>query len=119
MNSLRTTKLEGLKFMESRLDNPTFTWNGGTYYFIPSITDFNRELEKGGFSLVRLMTATVRKFDIDSDGDILPLFNNGYPQPQNKITYTLDGITYKVESVKHDPNNTYFRMIAHSITKGQ
>jgi hypothetical protein len=114
---LRETKIKGLKFAEERCENPSFTWNGGVYNFKPSITDFNRSLETGGFTLVRLMTATVRLYDY-VDGELVPLFTNGLPQPQQKITYTLDGITYRIESIKLDTTGAYFRIICHSITKG-
>jgi hypothetical protein len=117
--SLQHEIISDLQVMEHDLGFPTFTWNGGTYKFIPSITDFNRELETGGFALVKLMTATVRKFDINEDESLNPIFPGGYPQPQRSIIqYSIDGLFYRVESIKHDPTNAYFRLIAHSTTKG-
>jgi len=109
--------IEGLKDVETELNQPTFIWKNNIYNFIPSITEFNRQLETGGYQLVRLLTATVRLFDIEDDG-LTPLFPNGLPQPQNIITYSLDNTNYRVESIKLDPTNSYFRMVAHSITKG-
>jgi len=113
---LRTEIITDLYEIESDLGNPTFTWQGNSYNFIPSISEFNRQLEFGGFQIVKLLTATVRKFNI-SDDDISPIFPNGTPTAQQIIGYSLDGTNYRIESVKHDPTNSYMRIIAHSTTK--
>ena len=103
--------------VESDLGNPMFTWQGNNYNFIPSISEFKRELDTGGFQIVKLLTATVRKFNLDEDCNFQPIFPNGYPTAQQIITYSLDGTSYRVETIKHDPTNSYFRLIAHSTTK--
>jgi hypothetical protein len=115
--SLRSEICEDLVITEEDLGLPSFTWLGNSYTFIPSITEFNRDLETGGFQLVRLLTATVRIFNYNDD-TFEPLFPTGLPQPQQIINYTLDGTNYRVESVKLDPTNSYFRLVAHSTTRG-
>ena len=116
--SLRAEIISDLQNTENDLGNPTFNWQGNDYNLIPSITDFNRELETGGFQLVRLMTATVRMYDGDDNGFGEVFDSNIIPQPQQKFIYNLDGTTFRVESIKRDPTNSYVRMTAHSITKG-
>lgn len=119
--SLRTEIITDLYEIESDLGNPTFTWKGDIYNFIPSISEFNRQLESGGFQIVKMLTATVRKFNIGDDNDeddISPIFPNGTPTAQQIITYSLDATNYRIESVKHDSTNSYMRIIAHSTTKG-
>jgi hypothetical protein len=118
--SLQYEICSDLQVMECDLKNPTFLWNGVSYNFVPSITSFNRDLDKGGFNMVRLMTATVRKYDLGYKAyELVPLFTNGYPQSQiDKIVYSIDGLSYRIESFKEDPTGAYFRLIAHSTTRG-
>lgn len=117
VNSLQIQKLKDLMFIESQKGNLTFTWNGSSYTFNPSATEFNRQAEFGGFEIVRLLTATVRLYDIDQCNNMTPLFTNGIPQPQQKIIYSLDGVTYRVDSVRKETTGAYFRLTAHSTTK--
>jgi hypothetical protein len=120
--SLKLEQLKGLKFIELEKGTPSFTWQGNTYPFNPSITDFNRQLETGGFQLIKLMTATVRKFDVSNeDESLIPLFTSGYPSPQQIIVYSdVNGqsINYRIESIKQSSVGAYFRIIAHSTSKG-
>jgi len=116
MDSLRQNIIEDTKVTEYDLGNPSFTWDGNSYIFIPSITEFKRELDTGGFQIDKLLTATVRMFDFQ-DGDYTPIFPLGLPSPQQKIIYSIDGLTYRIVSIKRDPTNAYFRMTAHCDTK--
>ena len=116
--ALRDEIVRDLEYMECELGNPTFTWNGNAYNFIPSISEFRRELETGGFQSVKLLTATVRKYSLNCDYEYTSLFPNGYPTSQNIINYSLDGTNFRIETIKHDPTNSFFRIIAHSTTKG-
>lgn len=119
-NTLQSQKIKDLIFMEQQNGNPSFVWKGNNYIFVPSITDFNRDPSKGGFAIVKLMTATIRKFDLADDDDetLLDLFNGVYPEPQKDvIKYSVDGKFYRVESIKHDTTNAYFRLVAHSTNK--
>lgn len=114
--SLRQEIVEDLKTIENDLGNPTFSFQGSNYNFIPSISEFKRNLETGGFQLIRLITATVRMYDY-CDETYTPLFNI-MPTAQNIIQYSLDGTSYRIESIKLDPTNSYFRLIGHSTVKG-
>jgi hypothetical protein len=122
MQNARTFILKGLMNTENCIGNPTFTWQGNSYNFIPSISEFNRQLESGGFQMVKLLSATIRKFGITEDDGFEtvydPIFPNGTPTSQQIIGYVLDGSNYRIESVKHDATNTHMRIIAHSTTKG-
>lgn len=88
---------------------------GGTFNFIPSITLISRELDRGGFNIVKLLTATV-PISSSVNGQFVPLFQNGLPMPQQIFSYSNDGKNYRIESVKPDPTNSYVRIIAHSTT---
>ena len=116
--SLRSTIVSDMQEIESDLGNPTFTWKANDYIFVPSISEFQRDLDNGGYQIVKLLTATVRKYNIDSNDIFQSIFPNGTPSPQDIINYSLDGTKYRIESIKHDPTNSYFRIIAHSTTKG-
>lgn len=99
--------------IESDMANPTFTWNGTTYPFISSVASFERELESGGFAQVQMMTATVRRFNIDGSAVFTTL-----PQAQQKIVYSVDGRTYRIISVRQDPTQSYFRITAECSFRG-
>lgn len=104
--------------IENDLGQPTFQWSGSTYNFIPSISEFQRDLDTGGFQIVKLLTATIRKYDwYSEEPDSFPQLFITYPTAQNIITYSLDNTTYRIESIKHDPTNSYMRIVAHSTTK--
>ena len=114
--------LSDLREIEEEMGNPTFTWKGKPYCFIPSVVEFNRDLDKGGFNIVMLMTATIRRFDVveDKDGDInlVDIFNGVFLTPQKDIiTYSVDGLNYRIESIKPDPTQSYYRITAHSTAK--
>jgi len=99
--------------IEKHMGNPTFTWNGNTYTCIPSVAEFKRDLETGGFSIVKLLTATVRRLNCSG----LAVFT-ALPTAQQKITYSIDGLQYRIESIHTDPSGSYFRMIAEGTSKG-
>ena len=114
--SLQHEIVRDLMEIEDDLNNPYFSWNGATYFFIPSISDFRRDLDTGGFRVYRLLTATVPLFNIDDNQNLTALFNTGTPQPQQIIMCSVDGNKYRIESAKFDPTNSYLRIIAHSTT---
>jgi hypothetical protein len=116
-NALQIQKLKDLTFIEEQNNYPSFTWQGNTYKFNPSITEFKRQTDTGGYNLVRLMTATVRLYDLDQDDELIPLFPSGTPKPQNVFTYSLDNTNYRIESIKPEKSGAYFRITAHSTTK--
>jgi hypothetical protein len=118
-NSLQIQKLKDLVFMESQNNNPTFVWNGATYNFLPSISEITRELEDGGFKIVKLLTASVRLYDLSIDDDLIPLFSGGVPESRlDIIRYPFDNQNYRIESVKFEKTGAYFRIVAVSTNKG-
>lgn len=111
--SLKTEIVADLITIETDVGSPTFTWNSGSYVFIPSIAEFSRELEMGGFSTNSLITATVRKLTAAGANVFVT-----YPSPQQKIVYSVDGKTYRIESIRHDPTGAFFRLIAVCENRG-
>lgn len=99
--------------IEDELNNPSFYWKGDNYSFIPSIAEFDRSLEDGGFSTNQLMTATVRKLNADGSTIFSP-----YPTAQETIIYNMDGSTWRIESIRHDATGAYFRLTAVSTVRG-
>ena len=122
METLQQNIVRDLKDIEDEMGSPSFQWQGSTYNFIPSITEVKRDLDNGGFVIDLLMSSTVRSFDIQCDDDgeeiLVPTFLNGYPSSQQKIVYTLDGNTYRIQLIKMDPTNSYFRMIGVCPNRG-
>lgn len=113
MATLRDEIIADLITIESELGSPTFTWKGGTYNFIPSISEFDRELETGGFSTNQMLTATVRKLTASGSA----IFNPA-PTAQEIITYNMDGSLFRIESIRHDATGAYFRIVAVSTVRG-
>ena len=111
--ALRNQIIDDLLVMEDELNNPSFHWNGDNYGFIPSISEFDRELETGGFSTNQMLTATVRKLDSSYNSIFAP-----YPTAQDKIIYNMDGSEFRIESIKHDATGAYFRLVAVSTVRG-
>ena len=114
MATLQNEIINDLLVIERDLGSPAFTWQNASYSFIPSVSDFTRELDTGGYKIIKLLTATIRK--LNEDGT--PVFTNGYPQPQQIINYVMDGTNYRIETVKQDPTGAYMRIVAHSTVKG-
>lgn len=111
--ALQADIIADLITIEGELGNPTFTWKTGTYNFIPSISEFNRELEDGGFSTNQMMTATVRKLTSSGTNVFTTL-----PTAQEIITYNMDGSTFRIESIRQDSTGAYFRLTAVSTVRG-
>ena len=95
------------------MGDPYITWNSNTYICVTSVAQFSRELETGGFALVKMLTATIRLFNCDGTSRFTTL-----PTPQQKITYSVDGLQYRIESVHTDPTKSYIRIVAEGIAKG-
>jgi hypothetical protein len=120
-NVLQIQKIKDLAFMEAQNNNPVFVWkrNGATYNFLPSISEITRELEDGGFKIVKLLTASVRLYDLSIDDDLIPLFSGGVPESRlDIIRYPFDNQNYRIESVKFEKTGAYFRIVAVSTNKG-
>jgi hypothetical protein len=118
MATLKQEIIKDLITIENDLGTPTFVWNSNSYHLIPSISDFTRELDTGGFRYDKMLTATVRKWNVDGTATFS---GSVYPKPQQKITYADGndgGTSYRIESTKHSPEGAYFRIIAISTTNG-
>lgn len=116
--SLKTEIIADLVKIENDLGNPVFTWNGQTYPLIPSISDFQRALDTGGYKNDKMLTATIRKYNTDGSN----VFSGSiYPTSQQKLIY-IDGndggTAYRIEHIKHDPTGAYMRVIAVTSTAG-
>lgn len=115
--SLRDEMVKDLKVIETDLGGPYFIWKNTTYNFIPSVSEFRRELDTGGYKVVKLLSATIRKYNTNGT----PVFSGSvYPSAQDIIQYT-DGneyIRYRIETVKHSPEGAYIRIVANSDVKG-
>ena len=99
--------------MEEETGNPTFTFNGISYPFVASVATFRRQLENGGFRIAKLLTGTVRKFNLNGTAQFTTL-----PTAQNKIVYSGDGLGYRIEIMHNDPTGSYFRITAECDNKG-
>ena len=106
LSSIQSETINGLLYIESDLGNNTITWNGNSYIITPSVNQFERKLETGGFILQKALNCTVRKYNANGtsvfSGDILP-------SPQQKIVY--NGTTFRIIQTISAPTNTHFRLI--------
>jgi hypothetical protein len=110
----QTEIIQGLLEGESLLGQPVFVWtDGNEYNCIPSISEFQRELESGGFYTAQLLTMTVRTLDA-AFNDIFP--NAVLPEAQQVITY--QGKKFRIIITKPHPTGCYLRIIAESTTRG-
>ena len=116
-NELQYNITKDLISIEYQMGSPTFTWESNSYPFVPSVTEFKRDLDTGGFILIKLMSSTVRLNNLVNH-KLEPIFISSTPTAQQKITYSVDGLEYRIESIKFDPTKSYFRMIAEGTAKG-
>lgn len=94
----------------------SITWpavSGSSYPCIASITSFTRELDTGGFRKVQLLSATLRRLNCDGTVQFPSL-----PTAQETILYSVDGLLYRITSVKLDPTSSHFRLIAEGPARG-
>lgn len=118
--TLTQQKVKDLTEIEAENDYPTFVYqpDGQTYPCKGSITDFAKTLDDGGFVVERSLSLTVRMYNFSqaSDGTVTltPIFQNGIPKPQKKLTYL--GEIYRIITVK--PGTAYFRIMAAGPTRG-
>lgn len=105
--------ISGVEFEENDLANPVYTWEGADYPCVPSIAEFQRTLDTGGFTTDRVLTMTARLLD-ESQNGLYP--SDVLPEPQQIITYSGD--QYRIISTKKHPTGAYLRVIAHGINRG-
>ncbi len=98
----------GLTESANVLGGATFTWKGGTYSCIVSISRIEELLDTGGFKYLTMLNMTV------------PTLNTGFttttPQPEDQIVYNEN--TYIVKLVKPTALNAYLRIEAVSPAEG-
>lgn len=111
MTSLQDYIVKGIGQTNTRLGSPVFTFKGTEYACVPSVSDFERQLETGGFSTGRLLTMTVPILD-ENENNIFTV----QPSSQDIVTYNAEN--YRVSTVKTHPTGTYIRVIAVSTTRG-
>lgn len=104
--------VSGLQFGEDDLSNPVYTWKGSDYPCIPSIAEFTRTLDTGGFTTDRILTLTARLLDESENS----LYTGDLPSPQELITYNGDG--FRIISTKKHPTGSYLRITAQGINRG-
>jgi|ERR1041385_503953 hypothetical protein len=119
MTPAQTFAANGIRHIISELGSPYFIWNGQLYSCIASVSQFNRDLVEGGFTVEQMLTLTVPLFD-ESGGRVFA--GETYPQAQEKVTF--NGKVYRIENVKQDSifqdgsSPTRLRIVAMGITRG-
>ena len=111
MATLQQEIVSGIEFQENDLANPVFTWQTVDYACVPSVNEFKRTLESGGFVIDKMLTMVVRLLD-DSGNDIFTTL----PTPQQIVTYRNE--SFRIESTHTHPTGAYLRIIAMGVTKG-
>jgi len=86
----------------------------GTYNCIASVGTFERVLDTGGFITDRMLNLTVKLYDNSGN----TTFVNGYPQPQNLLTYSGDNNSYRIISTKLNSSQSFIRILAECTTRG-
>jgi hypothetical protein len=116
MTPLQTEMVQDLLYMEKDMGAATITWPavGGTAYpCVASITSFSRELDTGGYRKVQELSATLRILNCDGTAQFTTL-----PTAQQTIIYSVDGLLYRITSVKLDPTGSHFRLVAEGPARG-
>jgi len=117
--TLHQEMIKDLTTIQCELGNPSFVWSGGTYTCIASLSQFNRSLVDGGFTIEQMLTITVPLYDISGTstfpGDVIP-------QAQQRIIF--NGKPFRIENVKQDSvldnegKSVRIRIVALGITRG-
>jgi hypothetical protein len=113
MESLSQYITNGIIANEAALGNPSFVWNGASYPCVPSVSEFKRELDAGGFVNDKLLTMTIQLQD-QWNNYIFP--NNIAPDTQQHLTY--QGDDYRIMSRHFHPTMAYVRITAVCPTRG-
>ena len=103
--------LVGLTTGQDLLGNPVFNFDGNDYGCIPSVNEFKRELDSGGFATEKMLTMTVPIIDENQNAIFITL-----PTAQEVISY--NGEQFRIESTHTHPTGVYMRIIAMSTTHG-
>lgn len=111
MGTLVQEITSGLEFEENDLSNPVFTFNSTDYACVPSVNEIARELDVGGFTIDKMLTAIVRL--LDNDGNTL---YSRLPTAQDIITY--NGDRFRIINIKTHPTQAYIRITAMETNRG-
>jgi len=112
MTALQTEIVQDLAYIENDLGNPMLNIGGTNYPCTASITSFTRQLETGGSEKVQMLTATVRILNPDGTTQLAA------PMSKSLITYSVGGLSYRIDTIKLDPTGTHFRIIAIGTARG-
>ena len=104
--SLSETIRSDLEFIESELENQTFTWENNEYICIPNTANEQRDLEIGGFQIVSDLILSVR---VDQ-------FTASLPSEQDVITYF--GRAFRINKVGTTALGVYIRLHCSAIYRG-
>lgn len=115
MPTIKDEIVKDLLSIEDDLGNPTFTWNGNAYVCTASAAEIERDVDTGGFQLVKILTLTVRL--IDEHGNYT-FPNNTIPKSQQKIVYDIDQLVYRIISVKTHTTGAFVRLTCQAETRG-
>lgn len=104
--------VDGLTEMETDLGSgAVFTFLGQDYACVPSVNEFKRVLDTGGFVIDKLLTLSVQLQDANGN-DVFPTL----PVAQQIVTY--NGENFRIENTKKHPTGAYVRIIAIGVTRG-
>ncbi len=110
--TLAEEMVDGLTEMETDLgEGAFFTFNGVDYPCVPSVNEFKRVLDTGGFVIDKLLTISVQLQD-ENGSDVFTVL----PVAQQIITY--NGENFRIESTKKHPTAAVLRIMAFGVTRG-
>jgi hypothetical protein len=125
MGTLHAEMIADMAEIEGELGNPSFVWNNVSYTCIASLSQFNRDLVEGGFTVEQMLTITIPRYDPSGNetfpGDVIP-------QAQQRIMF--NGKPFRIENVKQDSvfdygtdgvattNGARIRIVSVGITRG-
>ncbi len=105
--TLQETMQIDLDIIRKDMGNNTFTYNGETYFCIPSSMGEGKTLEMGGFEVEAEKVLTINR----------TAFTDGiYPQPLEKITY--NNHDYRIAKIVNNGNSAFLRLFLVDYVKG-
>jgi hypothetical protein len=120
--------IQDMAVIQADTGQPSFVWStdGNTYQCIAGLSQFNRSLVDGGFTVEQMLTITVPRYDTEGS----PIFPNDIiPQAQQRVVF--NNKSFRIENVKQDSVYNYgtdgvatttsgvrLRIVAIGITKG-
>ncbi len=102
----------GLEEMETDLgEGAVFTFNGTEYQGVPSVNEYKRDLDAGGFVIEKMLTISTQLKDEDGDNifDVIPV-------AQQFIQY--NGENFRILNTKKHATGAVLRITAVGTTRG-